>query len=143
MREPVARGLAIFGWLVSYSYAIHLIGPYAHACSEGVTSPYVASLVWSAVTIGLAAALIATAPASSRFFLLPHFGTAAVGGWILARYFTRVTFEGRSICSAASYGNAWLNDSAVLWHRLYAPIHLILLGGFLVWAWRRTGGMTE
>ena len=137
VRRIAEISAVVVGWLVSYTYVIHLVGPYADTCTQGDDSSYLASVILSALTVLLSTTLIALGPTRSRWFLVPHVGTLVIAAIILPGYLGRVTIHGRFICAGSGYTGEYLTMPAAAWHRLYAPAHTLLLGGFLCWAWFR------
>lgn len=134
--------ISLLGWLLSYTYSIHLVGAFEHTCTMGNDSPHAAALILGPSTLVLAAILIWVGrrlAAYLRWFVLPHALTVAISFWLLPRYFLECTLKGRFICAASSLGG-WEGEPSAWWHFAYAPIQFLAVAGF-AWAmfkfWRK------
>lgn len=139
---PVVAGGV--GVLLSYTYAVHLIGPYADTCNQGDDSAYLASIILGGGTLLVSSALIAGARRYSevlRWFTLLHVVTIGFAVTLLPGYLWHVTWLGHHVCFAGGM-NGFENLPAPGWHRWYAPLHLGFMGVF-AWnigtLWRRRG----
>lgn len=135
--------IGVIGWLFSYTYFFHLIGPYADTCNNGDGSPYSFSMIAGPATLLISGLLIWVGMKKGRQLLLlaiPHIFTYIAALFILPRYFFLVTFLGEHICAGngihSSFGLSPDDPLRPLWHRSYAPIHLLSLAVFLIYIFR-------
>lgn len=124
--------VGIGGWILSYTFFLHLLGPYADTCTQGDDSAYIASMILGPSTLALSAWLIwrGRRHAYLRWGAIPHVGTWLISIGLLSRYLSRCAIGGQFICAGGALGDDWIERSGEFWHRLYAPIHLLALGGF-------------
>jgi len=138
----VASAFCAFGWLSSFSYAFHLIGPHLHACSGGNALPYLVSLVAGPATLAMAALLLAMGAGFGvivRWPCLLHLATAAAAVIVLPGYLVDTTLEGHFICASNAAGGPSDFPSSA-WQRAWVPVHnaaIVAFGAFLVWYWRQ------
>ena len=141
----VAGAFCAFGWLSSYTYSLHLLGPHHHPCGEGDALPYLVSMIAGPATLSLAATMLTIGSGlgvTVRWPGLLHGFTIAVAGYLLPSYLVNTTLEGRFICvSNAAAGP--VDFPTAPWQRAFVPIHnaaAVLFAIFLVWYWRRDAG---
>jgi len=131
-----------FGWLSSFSYPLHLVGPHLHPCTDGDALPYLVSMLAGPATLAMAAALLVVGAGlgvAVRWPALLHVGTLAIAVFLLPDYLVNTTYEGRFVCSSNAAGGP-LDFATAPWQRAYVPVHnaaLVLFGGFCLWYWRR------
>lgn len=142
-RETIFAGaFCAFGWLSSFSYPFHLIGPWLHPCSDGNALPYLVGLVAGPMTLAMSALLLwigAALGVRVRWPALLHVGTIAAAVVVLPRYLADVTLDGAFICAANAAGGPTDFPSAG-WQRAFVPVQnsaIVAFGAFLVWYWRR------
>lgn len=146
-RVAVAVVASSLGWLLSFTYPIHLIGAYTHTCTMGNDGPHLTSLLLGPATLLLAMLLIWAGRQQARYlrwFIIPHVVTIGVAIWLLPRYLLLCTLSGRFICAASLFGDSWEGTPAALWHFFYAPGHLVVLAVFFwsaiqFWRWPNPG----
>jgi hypothetical protein len=140
----LATAFCALGWLSSFSYGLHLVGPHRHPCTAGDAFPYLVGMVAGPLTLALAAAMLgigAGLGVSSRWPALLHLGTLAVAAWLLPAYLVNTTLEGRFICASNAAGGP-LEYPTAAWQRGFVPVQnaaMVLFGSFCVWYWRRAG----
>jgi hypothetical protein len=138
----LAAAFCTFGWLSSFTYAFHLIGPYVHPCGDGDTLPYLVSMIAGPATLSLAAMTLTIGSGlgvTVRWPCLLHVFTLAVAGYLLPSYLVNTTIEGHFICVSNAAGGP-VDFPAAPWQRVFVPVQnaaLVLFGIFLVWYWRR------
>jgi hypothetical protein len=138
----VAGAFCAFGWLSSFSYVFHLIGPHLHPCSEGNALPYLVSLFAGPTTLAMSALLLSVGAGFGvvvRWPCLLQLATAATAVMLLPGYLVDTTLEGHFICAANAAGGP-TDFPSTAWQRAWVPVHnaaIVLFGGFLIWYWRR------
>jgi hypothetical protein len=143
-REILAVSICAFGWFSSLTYALHLIGPYHHACENGDAFPYLASMIAGPATLLLAALMLTIASVLGvvvRWPALLHVATLGVAIHLLPDYLVNTTVEGRFICVSNAAGGPADFDTST-WQRAFVPVQnaaIAAFAGFLLW-YRRSGG---
>ena len=138
----IAAAFCSFGWLSSFTYAFHFVGPYQHPCTDGDTLPYLVSIVAGPVTLSLAALLLAIGSllgVAVRWPALLHVATLAAAGAVLPAYLANTTVAGQFICVSNAAGGP-ADFPTATWQRGFVPVQnaaMVLFGIFLVWYWRR------
>jgi len=144
----VAAAFCAFGWLSSFSYAFHLVGPYQHPCTDGNALPYLVSMIAGPATLALAALLLAIGSllgVAVRWPALLHVATLAAAIRVLPAYLVSTTVEGRFICASNAAGGP-ADLPAEAWQRGFVPVQnaaMVLFAIFLIWYWRRSSRNVE
>ena len=144
-QKLVAAGFCTLGWLSSFSYAVHLLAPYRHSCTDGDTLPSLASMIAGPATLARAAGMLTTGAALGvrvRWPMWLHLGTLAAAVAVLPGYLVDTSIDDRFICASNAFGGPSDFPTAP-WQRAFAPLHnaaLVCFGLFLLWYWQ--GGRT-
>ena len=141
VRDGSLASVSFLGWLLSYTYPLVFLGPLITNCTGASEDAGVISLVIYTPMLLISIPLIFAGrrwARQLRWFVVPHVVTVLLAISYLPDALAHSTVGGEHLCDIKvapdTYGVA-----APLWHRLYAPLELlvlILFASFAIWFWR-------